>query len=125
MAVVEVHRGEEPHAARVALGLVDQRLDERTEEAGDVGLADQKLEGELDRVGLDLGPALGSPPVVDLARERRPQGIQRRLIRLHETGARTAVRQTLDRYLHVASCAADISRSLLGLSAESVASAIR
>ena len=38
---------EQPDAAAVALALLDQGLDEDAEEAGDVGLADQQVDGQL------------------------------------------------------------------------------
>ena len=61
---------EQPDAAGVALGLFDQRLDEDAEEAGDVGLAHQEVDGELDGVALDARHALGAAALVDLARQR-------------------------------------------------------
>ena len=61
---------EQPDAAGVALALLDERLDEDAEEAGDVRLADQQVERELDGVALDVRHALGAAALVDLARER-------------------------------------------------------
>ena len=69
---------EQPHAAGVALAVVDQRLDEHAEEAGDVGLADQQIERQLHGVALDRGHALGPPTLVELARRAPLQGRARR-----------------------------------------------
>ena len=60
---------EQPDAAGVALALLDQRLDEDAEEAGDVGLADEQVDGQLDGIALDARHALGAAALVDLARQ--------------------------------------------------------
>ncbi len=60
---------EQPDAAGVALALLDQRLDEDAEEAGDVRLADEQIERQLDGIALDARHALGAAALVDLARQ--------------------------------------------------------
>ena len=60
---------EQPDAARVALALLDERLDEDAEEAGDVRLAHQQVERELHGVALDPRGALGQASRIGLARQ--------------------------------------------------------
>ena len=49
---------DQPHAAGVALALLDQRLREAAKEPVDVGLAHEEIERELNGVGLNVGQAL-------------------------------------------------------------------
>ena len=51
---------DQPHRARVALALLDHHLRKPAEEAFDVGLAHQQVEGELDDLGLHARAALGA-----------------------------------------------------------------
>ena len=88
---------DQPHAAGVALALFDQRLDERAEEAFDVGFAHEQIERELDhsvwifarhsarRRSLRFStPALaapaGSPESITRARCRRSRSRQPRAV---------------------------------------------
>jgi hypothetical protein len=48
----------------VALGLLGHALHEHAEEAGDVRLAHQQIEGELHGVGLDVRHALGATALI-------------------------------------------------------------
>ncbi len=60
---------EEPDAAGVTFALLDERFDEDAKESGDVRLADEQVERQLDGIALDAGHALGAAPLVDLARQ--------------------------------------------------------
>ena len=62
MAVVD-----QPHTARMAVALLDERLRERAEKAFDVGLAHQQVERELHGTGLDFHEALRAPTLGELA----------------------------------------------------------
>ena len=66
-------RIDQEHAAGLTLAVVDERLDERPEEAVDVGLADQQVQSQLHRIALDVGQALRTAPAVALALERLTQ----------------------------------------------------
>ena len=68
---------EQPHAAGVAFALLDQRLHEHAEEAGDVRLAHQQIERELHRVALNTRRALGEAPRVRFLSELLGERLER------------------------------------------------
>jgi hypothetical protein len=57
----------------MAFGLFHERLDEGSEETGDVRFPDQEIQGELYSVTLDVRHAFGAAPEVGLARQRFAQ----------------------------------------------------
>ena len=67
---------DQPHAARVAFALFDQRLGEHAEEALDVRLAHQQIERELDDLGLDFRAALRAMAFGRLANQRGAQHLR-------------------------------------------------
>ena len=71
---------EQPHGARVALGVFDHRLGQSTEESFDVRLADEQIERELHDFRLHRRQTVRALPRVVLAYESRAEnvGISRR-----------------------------------------------
>ncbi len=64
---------DQPHTAGVELAVFDHRLRQRAEEALDVRLAHQQIQGKLDHLGLDLHAALGPAAFGSLANQRGAQ----------------------------------------------------
>ena len=67
---------DEPHTGRVALPFLRECLQQRPEEAVDVGLADEEIHGELHDVGLNLREALGAAPLDVFANQRGAQDVR-------------------------------------------------
>ena len=80
---------EEPDAAGVTFGLIEERLHEDAEETIGVGLANEQIERELYGMALNLRHALGSSPLVCLVRQFRLERYQTKRLEVVGTRRRT------------------------------------
>src|SRR5262245_14716946 len=67
---------DQPHAAGVALALLDDALRQGAEKLIEIWLTDEQIESELDDFGLHVRAAFGAPAFVGFATQRRAQDVR-------------------------------------------------